>query len=380
MHPLAVVRASIDNWSEAERAALAVGMQRAREACDAVKPDDYRGEDLYDLARLCAFGQDWSPANEAAQKYMASKTQAHETQAMAISVRALAQLGAMDIALNTTRGLLYFTYDADVAYTVRYMKDLLEHAGSPDALGLARDEHAAIVQALSRPGPLTAAGSDAAISTGSLYASAMELAFFNRFAGNTDAAAAAAADADAALQRLTTISAEDQQEINEVRTQYYLLGMHLPNVHPTRTLQSASAKLRIDPNFGKATVLVLFSDWCIECRELVKTMTKFAAANSNAPIHVYALLYPEDSPAGQQDAAKVLHAENEKYLAGTPTLEVPAQTARTFGVVDYPLGVVLDSSGTIRFIGVVPSDAFERNGYVEKVLGHIFAKSPSKGN
>jgi thiol-disulfide isomerase/thioredoxin len=379
MHPLAVVRASLDNWSEAELAALAVGMQRAREACDAAKPDDYRGEDLYDLAQLCAFGQDWSPANEAAQKYMASKAQAHETQAMAISVRALAHIGAIDLALNTTYGLLHFPYDADVAYTVRYMKDSLEHAGSPDALALAGEEHAAIVQALSQPGPLTAAGSDASISTGALYASAMELAFLNRFAGNSNAAEAAAADADAALQKLTAIPAEDQQEIDEVRTQYHLLGMHLPNVHATRTLQSASAKPRIDPNFGKATVLVLFSDWCIECRELVKIMTKFAAANSNAPIHVYGLLYPEDSPAGQQGAGKV-HAENEKYLAGTPTLEVPAQTAQTFGVVDYPLGVVLDSTGTIRFIGVLPSDAFERNGYVEKVLERIFAKSPSKGN
>ncbi len=139
MHPLAVVRSSLDNWSAAELAALAVGMQRAREACDAAKPDDYRGEDLYDLANLCSFGQDWSPANDAAQKYMASKAQAHETQAMAISVE-LAHIGEIDLALNTTYGLLHFPYDADVAYTVRYMKDSLEHAGSPDALALAGEE------------------------------------------------------------------------------------------------------------------------------------------------------------------------------------------------------------------------------------------------
>lgn len=376
LHPLAVVRSSLANWSEAELAALAAGMQKAREACDAAKPDDFQGEDLYDLAHLCSFGQDWNPANDAAQKYMASKVQAHETQAMAISVNALTHIGAIDLALNTTFGLLQFPYDADVAYTVRYMKDTLEHAGSLKALTLAREEHAAIVKALSQPGPLNAAGSDATISTGALYASAMELAFFNRFVGDSDAAAAAAVDADTALEKLTAISADDQHEIDEVRTQYRLLGTHLPIVHSTRTLQSASAKPRIDPNFGKATVLVLFSDWCIECRELVKTMTKFAAANSNAPIHVYALLYSEDSPA--LGAGKVLHAENEKYMAGTPTLEVPAQTARTFGVVDYPLGVVLDSSGTIRFIGVFPRDAFERNGYVEKVLERMSNKNQSK--
>ncbi|MGA2729427.1 MAG: hypothetical protein ABSE96_16590 [Terracidiphilus sp.] len=380
MQPLEVVRASLDNWSEAELAALAAGMQKAREACDAAKPDEYQGEDLYDLARLCAFGQDWSPANDAAQKYMASRTQAHETQAMAISVRALAHIGAIDLARATTFGLLQFPYDADVAYTVRFMKDTLEHAGNPEALALARDEHAAIVQALSQPGPLKAAGSDAAISTGVLYAFAMDLAFFNRFAGKSDAAAAAAADADAALQKLTAIPAEDQQEIDRVRTQYHLLDTHLPNVHPTRTLQSASAKPRIDPNFGAATVLVLFSDWCIECRELVKTMTKFAAANRNAPIHVYGLLYSEDSPTGPQDADKVLHAENEKRLADTPTLEVPAQIAQTFGVVDYPLGVVLDRSGTIRFIGVLPSDAFEEKGYISKVLERMSPRSSSKAN
>ena len=380
MHPLEMVRASLGNWSEAELAALSVGMQRAREACDAAKPDDYQGEDLYDLAHLCAFGQDWSPANDAALQYVASREKPHQIQALAISVSALAHINALDLALATTRGLLRFPYDAEVAYTVRYMKDTLEHAGSPEALALAGEEHAAIMQALSQPGPLKAASGDATISSGALYASAMELAFLNDFAGSTDAAAAAAADADAALQKLAAIPAEDLQEIDQVRTQYHLLGTHLPNVHPTRTLQSASAKPRIDPNFGTATVLVLFSDWCIACRELVKTMTKFAAANGNAPIHVYGLLYSEDSPAGPQDAGKVLHAENEKYLAGTPTLEVPAQTAQTFGVVDYPLGVVLDRGGTIRFIGVLPSDAFDENGYISKVLERMSAKSTSKVN
>jgi hypothetical protein len=378
MQPLEVVRASLDNWSEAELAALSVGMQRARKACDAAKPDDYQGEDLYDLAHLCAFGHDWSPANDAALQYLARREKLHQIQAMAISVGALAHMNALDLALATTRGLLRFPFDAEVAYTVRYMKDTLEHAGSTEALALADEEHSAIVQALSEPSPLKATGGDAMISTGALYASAMELAFLNRYAGNYDAAEAATADADAALQKMTAIPAEDQQEIDAVRTQYRLLGKRLPDVHPIRTLQSAAAKPRIDPKFGKATVLALFSDWCIECRELMKAMTRFAANNSSAPVHAYGLLYSQDSPGNAQDASKALHAENEKQLAGTPTLEVPAQTAQTFGVVNYPLGVVLDSSGTIRFIGVLPSDAFERNGYMEKVLTRMFAESKSK--
>jgi len=401
MRPLEQVRASLSNWSDAELAALSVGIERAREACDAAKPEDYKGDDLYDLAHLCAFAQDWTPANDAALEYLDSREMPHRAQAYAISVSALVHINALDLALATLRGELKMVYlrddripdasrdivmplrqpyDADVAYTVLYMKNALEHAGNPEALALAREEHALILRALSQPGPLKAASGDATISTGALYASAMELAFLNRFAGNSDAAAAAAADADAALQKLTAIPAEDQQEIDQVRTQYRLLGTHLPDLDATRTLQSASAKPRIDPNFGKATVLVLFSDWCIGCRELVKTMTKFAAANSKAPVHAYALLYSEVSPADAPDAGRALRTENEKYLAGTPTLEIPAQTAQAFGVVDDPLGVVLDRSGTIRFIGVLPSDAFDKNGYISKVLERMFAKSASKVN
>jgi len=332
MHPLEVVRASLDNWSEAELGALAVGMRKAREACDAVKPDDYQGDDLYDLAHLCAFGQDWNPANDAALKYLASLEEPHRSQAYAISVSALAHIGALDLALATTRELLRRQpYDAEVAYTVRYMKDTLEHAGSPQALLLAGEEHSAIVQALRQPGPLRSTRGDTTISTGALYASAMELAFLNYFAGKFDAAAVASVDLDSALQKLTEIPAEDQQEIQHIQTQFQLLGTHLPIVQPIRTLQSAAAKPQIGPDFGVATVLVLFSDWCIECRKLVKTMAQFAIVNRETPIHAYGLLYSEDSPADGQDAGKVLRAESERQLAGTPTLEVRAQVADALG-------------------------------------------------
>ena len=65
-HPLEVVRRSLDNWSDAELGALAVGMHKAGEDCAEAKPEDYKGDDLFDLARLCSFGQNWNGANTAA--------------------------------------------------------------------------------------------------------------------------------------------------------------------------------------------------------------------------------------------------------------------------------------------------------------------------
>lgn len=52
-------------------------------------------------------------------------------------------------------------------------------------------------------------------------------------------------------------------------------------------------------------------------------------------------------------------------------MEVSAETAHSFGTTDYPLGIVVDHGGIIRFIGVLPSDAFNGDGYMEKVLSRI---------
>lgn len=75
-------------------------------------------------------------------------------------------------------------YDAEVAYTVHYLKDHLETTGSPDALQLAIEEHQKIIDALSSGTPLKASFGDTTVNIGVLYQMAMEAAFFARYAGN----------------------------------------------------------------------------------------------------------------------------------------------------------------------------------------------------
>jgi hypothetical protein len=58
----------------------------------------------------------------------------------------------------------------------------------------------------------------------------------------------------------------------------------------------------------------------------------------------------------------------QKELLGTDVLEVSEETAHSFGIADYPLGIVVDHTGVIRFIGALPSDAFNGDGYMEKIL------------
>jgi hypothetical protein len=372
MHPLDVVRQSLENWSDSELAALSIGMQMAREACDRMKPEDYSKDDLYDLAHLCAFGQDWNPANAAAQRYLASKAPEHRAQAFAISIGAFVHLNAIDLALSTTREMLRREpYDAEVAYTVRYMKDYLEVLGSPDALRLAMEEHEKILEALGKGTPLKALYGDAVVNTGVLYAMAMEAAFFERYAGDEVQAGVYAEDVERALPKDAVLTGEDRQEIDSTNLQYRLLGTELPQIPVIRSYKSATAKTQIDTKFGAATVLVIFPDWCVQCKKMMTTMTQFGVANEGTPIHAYGLIFKEP---GEEMAPTT-----RKALLGTQVMEISGETAHSFGRSDYPLGVVVDHAGMIRFIGALPSDAFNGDGYMDKVITRMVgaeAKAP----
>jgi hypothetical protein len=374
MHPLDVVRSSMDNWSDAELGALAVGIHKAQEACGQMKPKDLDGDNLFDLARLCSFGQDWNDANTAALAYVASHAEAHRAEAYALSVYALVHLNAIDLAVQTAEEMLHkLPYDAEVAYTLRDLKIHLEQTGNRAALTLAGDEHPVLVQAIHAGVPLKAAHGDAAFSVGSLFESGMELAFFERYTGNDDAAASTQDDLERALPPVTSLPVDDRRRIDAVNTQYGLLGKPIPEFEAKRSYQSRTAKAQISRNFGAATVLVLFPDWCVQCRKMMSTLTTFAAVNGTTPIHAYGLMFPDDpKTAGRQ------HQDDFKELAGTATLLVSPEVASTVGATDFPMGIVTDGSGIARFVGLLPQDAFDGDGYIEKVILRMVATETAR--
>ena len=81
-------------------------------------------------------------------------------------------------------------YDAEVAYSIRSLKDYLEQSGNPAAIMLAELEHPAIIDALKQGSPLKAENSEAVMGIGALFDSGMQLAFFERYAGDDKTAGA----------------------------------------------------------------------------------------------------------------------------------------------------------------------------------------------
>jgi thiol-disulfide isomerase/thioredoxin len=399
MHPLDVVRSEIGNWSDPELQALAVGVKMARDACDQANPESYKNDDLYDLARLCALGQDWNQAYAVAQDYIAALDNTHRTQAYAISVSALVHIHDIDTAVATARTMLRsLPYDAEVAYSILALKDYLEQSGNPAALMLAGLEHQAIVDALKQGVPLKAAHSEAVMGIGALFESGMELALFERYSGDDKSAGATVSDLEDALGTNAQISGPqfsgtDWLVISRVRAEYNLIGWRLPQIEIERSLETKAARVPSPaaathaqrnpaltqtsafippingPDFGEATVLVLFPDWCAQCRAMMKTVTEFATLNAQTPIHAWGLMYTGTAEsAGDQNSKDPGMDSSAKELEGTNTLVVSAVTAARFAPNDFPLAIVVDHNGVVRFIGVIPADAFNGNGYMERII------------
>ena len=70
MQPLETTRDQVANWSDAEIAALKVTVTRAAANCQARRPDDFIGDALIDLAKLCALGQSWSAVVQSTTRYI----------------------------------------------------------------------------------------------------------------------------------------------------------------------------------------------------------------------------------------------------------------------------------------------------------------------
>jgi hypothetical protein len=365
MQPLDVVRSSLDNWSDAELAALAEGMRQARLECDAAKPEEYAGDDLYDLARLCALGQDWNATLTVAQQYIASGETAHRARAYAMAVNALIQTRDLAQAVEITKEMLgRLPFDAVVAESAGYLTTYLEQGLDPAALELATELHPLLIDALGKGVPLRERNGNDAASLGGLYEEGMLLAFLQRYAGEDEAAVASVAELKGALAKATAVSADDLRLMQAVDARYGLLGAEPPAVEAIKSVLAAGTKAKAARVDGLATVYVLFPQWCPQCRRMMKQMTVLAHSPAGQKFLAYGLMMQATREPGEMAPAE----DTFKDMSGTSTMLVAPGTAAVFGATEFPLGVVMDKRGKVRFVGAIPSNAFDPRGLVEEIV------------
>lgn len=85
----------------------------------------------------------------------------------------------------------------------------------------------------------------------------------------------------------------------------------------------------------------------------------------------YGLLLPNQGKAESQPTE-----ERFQTLLHTPTLLTTSDTFEKLGATDYPLGIITDRSGIVRFVGILPPNAMQYGSYVFRKIEQIASEAP----
>ncbi|WP_158821484.1 hypothetical protein [Granulicella sp. S156] len=413
VRPLDITRRAAQNWSEIELDALAVATDQAKASCSARNPGQYTGEDLLAYAHLCAFARRWQPVLIAAKKYLDAQREAppetkltgfpNLSEAFDYEIQANIQLKSYVDALLNARTMLetvpYDVYASEATdSTIRYSQ-LIDASDTFELLAQRQPILLSLLKANAASNPAATSSPNPPLPIHILYAEAIALPAMQQFMNQPKSAATSFAALEAALP--ANLSSEDVDLIAESRRQYLLLGSPLPGIHASASLldHSFAAPQDLDTNFGAATVFVLFQDWCAQC---ITSALHFGTAatnlkQQNSAVRLYGLLAQADPKPPAPKAppkpaikptlsgdSKTLHQDIQlaikptaaALLVGTPTLLVPVETINTFVATDFPLVVVTDHNGIVRFIQPADENAIIPGGLIEQVVAHVLQRWP----
>jgi hypothetical protein len=401
MRPLEITRRSITNWSDSETNALAIAVQQATEECSARTPEQFSGDDLIAFARLCSLGQQWPVVGAAATRYINSTDPAKPllTEAYAYQVNAALHTDDPKTILASSLAMLHAVPYSNLTDETLYgALHYLQLAYTLDAFSLYVAREPLLLAALRASQQTSPAASpESVVPIHTLYADGVAFAALERFRDEPRSSVGILSDLDAALP--ATLPPDESIPIAETRRQYALLGTHLPAIPFSGSLSSPGETPHINPNYGAATVLFLFPDWCAQCVRMAQQLGPTLSRVGKNDVRLYGLLAqaatpdaapprPATKPAARPGAKTSAAAKPQppaepeppktpaELLRGSPTLIVPPQTLAQFDATDYPLVIALDPQGIIRFIQPAPDAALVPGGFLDQITGHIAEQWP----
>jgi hypothetical protein len=408
--PIEITRRSKANWSEIEKAALAVAVDQAKDACLVRSSVPYTGDDLIAYARLCDLGQQWNIVFSAATKYINSKDAAKPQleQAYAFEVIADLNLQQWKIAGSACTAMLrsvpYGSLTDEVTTTtIRYLQFAflaealdLSFQRQPYLLKLIGSSQPAATPPATTPPAAAQPVAAPAIPLHTLIRHALDYAALQQYNNQPDRAGAAIAEIDQAMP--VDPPPDEAILIAADRRQYAMLGTHLPDLPATASLLSSAAPRHV--TFGAVTVLVLFPPWCAQCLRQEFDMAPALLRQSERNVHMYGLLADHPSQPAKpaphptaahhaitQDAHPAEPSEQpetprsaEDQLRGTPTLVVDPSTLAEFNANDFPFLIATDSDGVIRLmVSAAPDNTLVKDGPVDQIVDTIADGWPPPG-
>ena len=381
MQPLESTRAQVANWSDAEIAALKVTVARAAENCKTRQPQDFDGDALIDLAKLCALGQSWPAVVESTTRYINATGTPKPllTEAYAAQIDANLHLKDQRSALTGARAMLASVpYNALTAQAVDEVLAYTQFAYTRDALALAALRQPlllASLRAAANAVPATPASSDNARqqSIHEFYDDGLILASLQQLSAKLDEAGETVAALDSALPAAS--APDDAIPIASSRRRYALLGKPLPELKPTMYLRHPDPLPQI-PATNAITALLLFPDWCAQCVHMGRAFppTVFTVAGHEA--YLYGLLAETVTPHKTLSSDGFNPADSSLFLDQTATLVIPGSDFDRFAVNGVPFLVLTDPHGIVRVAQPIDPTAIQPGDTVDTAIACVGSHWP----
>jgi hypothetical protein len=374
MQPLESTRAQVANWSDAEIAALKVTITRAAENCQARHPEDFNGDVLIDLAKLCALGQSWPAVVQSTTRYIsaADDPKPRLGEAYAAQIDANLHLKDQASALAGAHAMLNAVpYNALTAQAIDEVLAYMQFAYTSDAIALA-----ALRQPLVLANMKAAAASPASPQSSEpapqsiheLYDDGLTLASLQQLAGKPEAAHDTITALDASLP--AALASDDLIPVTASRRRYALLGRPLPRIRLAVYLRHPDPLPQI-PATNAITALLLFPDWCAQCVRMGKSFpeTVFTVAGHEA--YLYGVLDETVPPNKTPSSDGFNPADSSLLLEQTPTLVIPGTDFDRFAVNGFPFLVITDAHGIVRVAQPIDPNAIQPGNTVDTAIACV---------
>ena len=382
MQPVEVVRRSSDNMSDAERYSWTVAVARAAEGCEKSNATDFKSEELYSLAQLCALGEKYPEAITAIKQYLSGADVPQKPElARALWARTALQMADGRQSLRVTEQLIdMYPYDAIVHSVSQDVSMALAGPDEGSAIALAMRRFPALLDAIGTGKPLASPDHDFEVPTAVLFSDALKLAAIYKHRGDTE-------DADSILQQIakrlqdvgSQVSQSQHHQIDLAVKHYLMLGQPAPAIQYSRRIPKTQKRVDATlPTKGKTIVLLFYTSWCAQCYKRMTDMPKLAKTY-NGKVAAYAVTTPEIfgvKTIRPELIEKSNTAAFKEEIAGVAMLVASDDVRRALQVEDYPMLVIIGPDGTIRYLDELPRDRFAPRGYIDRMLRRLAGMPP----
>lgn len=340
MRPFDATRADLNNWSQIEVDALTEVIKNAHAACARLEQTPREGEELYQLARICALGQAWPSTFSAATRYLRDDHAEHLVQGYSLAIQADMNMKDLPNVIEQLKEMSQrLPYSEATNGVYEYALMIVQFPQPSTAITIEQIRQAQLMDAVR--------GKNATLHPGTAEAEVWQYLSLLRFNESPETQIHdLQAELDKAIAaRQQPLLPIDAYAVAVARQRYNAIGEVLPSFVVTDNTDPRKYKL-VTPT--AANLYMIFPSNCASCARIPEELADFGKG-LNQLARAWILVDNSSS------TSTTLHAQKEHPSQEAPSLlqrslYTSTPILQTLGGDGIPFYVITDKENRIRFL------------------------------